>query len=78
MREEERMSYFVKREPREEFSSGGRRLTLGYTGPIRTAKQAAKEAEAWVSAGWKAWVLESSSEVRAEVRSWAKARKVQA
>jgi hypothetical protein len=45
---------------------------LGYTGPIRSDRQAAKECAAWVEAGWSAEVIESTREVRAEVRVWQK------
>jgi hypothetical protein len=58
------MSYYVKREHRET----GR---IGFVGPIRSLKQADKEVHAWLSCGThKVWLLESSPEVRAEVRSW--------
>jgi hypothetical protein len=58
------MSYYVKR-------SGGR-LGYAYVGPIRAEKQAHKEAEAWISCGHTAEVLESSPAVRADVRAWDK------
>jgi hypothetical protein len=57
------MAYYVKRENRDT----GR---VGFVGPIRSAKQAGKESDAWVHAGWKAWILESSPTVRAEIRAW--------
>jgi hypothetical protein len=44
----------------------------GWTGPIRSARQAAKEADAWRSVGWDAEVVESTPAVRAEVRAWVK------
>lgn len=44
--------------------------TTGWTGPIRSPRQASKEAEAWIEAGCSAEVVPSSREVRAEVRAW--------
>lgn len=64
------MSYYVKRQDRET-------ERVGWTGPIRATKQAYKEADAWVHAGWKAWVQESTPEVRAEVRAWTRARQLE-
>jgi hypothetical protein len=48
----------------------------GWTGPIRSERQADREAAAWVAAGWSAEVVPSSPEVKREVRAWQKARNV--
>lgn len=58
------MSYYVHR-----INENGRQ---GWTGPIRSEKQANKEAEAWKDAGQEATVYESSPEVKARVRAWDK------
>lgn len=58
------MSYYVKR------TAAARQ---SWTGPIRSEKQADREATAWREAGWVAEVVPSSAAVRAEVRSWEKA-----
>lgn len=55
------MSSYVKR------SNGDRE---GWTGPIRSEKQAQKEAAAWTDAGWTAEVVPSTPEVRSAVRAW--------
>jgi hypothetical protein len=60
------MSYYVKR-----VNTDGRG---GWTGPIRSERQARKEQSAWESVGWVAWVEESTPAIRAEVRAWQKAR----
>ena len=71
----DRVSYYVKRQQRTDDERDWLMSSRdGYVGPIRSAKQAGKEAAAWVSAGWQAWVLESSPEVRAEVRAWERSR----
>jgi len=48
-----------------------RRLTplgrLGWTGPIRSRRQAEREAQAWRDAGWFADVLLNTPDVRAQV-----------
>jgi hypothetical protein len=41
-----------------------------WTGPIRTEKQAHKEATAWQQAGWSAEVVPSTPAVRTAVRDW--------
>lgn len=43
-----------------------------WTGPIRSPRQAGKEADAWRSVGWDAEVVPSTPAVRAEVRAWQK------
>lgn len=43
---------------------------MGWTGPIRSPRQAGKEADAWRSIGWDAEVVESTPAARAEVRAW--------
>jgi hypothetical protein len=42
----------------------------GWTGPIRSDRQAQREAQAWTDAGWTATVEPSTPEIRAEVRKW--------
>ena len=59
--EQARGSFYVKRE------RGGRE---GWVGPIRSARQAQREVDAWESAGWSAEARPSSVEVKAQVRSW--------
>ena len=56
------MSFYVKRVRHD-----GR---IGWTGPIRSALQVEREADAWRDAGWTADVLPSTPEVRAEIREW--------
>jgi hypothetical protein len=55
-----------------------RRLTplgrLGWTGPIRSRRQAEREAQAWRDAGWFADVLPNTPDVRAQVRAWQRLR----
>ena len=60
------MGYWVKRSKEHRTS---------WTGPIRSALQVEREAEAWRSCGWMAETLLSTPEVRAEVRAWDKAKK---
>lgn len=48
---------------------------VGWVGPIRSEKQAGKEAAAWIGEGWGAVVLPSSPEVRAQIRAWQQAKK---
>jgi hypothetical protein len=57
------MSFFVKR------SSGTRQ---GWTGPIRSERQADREVAAWQSAGWTAERVNSTPEIRREVSTWQK------
>jgi hypothetical protein len=45
----------------------------GWTGPIRSASQAQREAGAWRDGGWDATVVETTPDIRAEVRAWQKA-----
>ena len=59
------MTYYVKRATSYGF---------GWTGPIRSANQAEREAKAWRAYGTTAEVLQSTPEVRAEVRAWEKAK----
>jgi hypothetical protein len=62
------MSYYVKRFKQE--TPGG----YAWIGPIRSARQAYREAEAWVKTGtYPVYVVESSREIRREVRSWQRA-----
>ncbi|HEY3947364.1 MAG TPA: hypothetical protein VGL78_19215 [Solirubrobacteraceae bacterium] len=57
------MSFYVRRRDIET----GR---LGWTGPIRSERQAEREVAAWESCGWTAEKLPSTPEVRADVRAW--------
>jgi hypothetical protein len=72
------MSYYVKRtrpaQPSDPRASviGGRKI--GWTGPIRSEKQANREAAAWSDGGWSGEVIESTPDTRREVREWQKAR----
>jgi hypothetical protein len=69
------MSFYVKRE------HGGR---ISWTGPIRSARQAEREAEAWRNAtdglptGWTTTVEPSTPEVRKQVRDWERDKKANA
>jgi hypothetical protein len=60
------MSFYVKR-----VNADGR---SGWTGPIRSEHQVRREQNAWESAGWVAWVEDSTPAVRAQVRAWQKER----
>lgn len=60
------MSFYVKR-----IHNG----VTGWTGPIRSERQAGREADAWRAAGRVAEVLPTSPEVRAEVGAWDKVKK---
>lgn len=46
-----------------------------WTGPFRSFRQALREVNAWLDAGWAAAVVQSSADVRARVRAWEKAKK---
>lgn len=62
------MSYYVKRSnPRSKSGLG-----ISFIGPIRSEKQAHREAECWISEGISesAEVLESTKQVRRDVRLW--------
>lgn len=59
------MSYYVKRS-----RPGVVGTKRGWTGPIRSERQAHRERAAWTEAGWEAEVVPSSPAVRAEVRKW--------
>jgi len=48
----------------------------GWVGPIRLERQANKEKAARESRGWVAWVEESTSAIRREVRAWQKERDI--
>lgn len=68
------MSFYVKRE--RFVGQTGRQICwpqhirIGWTGPIRSARQAERERAAWVNAGWAATVEQSTPEVRKQVRDW--------
>ena len=53
-----------------------RRGQIGWVGPIRSEGQAAREVAAWESQGYCAAKVESSPEIRAEVRAWQRAADV--
>lgn len=67
------MTYYVKRR-------NVRTGRLGYVGPLRSRARADRERDAWrdardsFGAGFEAETLESTRELRAEVRTWEKAR----
>lgn len=63
------MSYYVRRTRRIDGK-------IGWTGPIRSARQADKESVAWRNADWTAVVEPSTSEVRKEVRDWERSKRV--
>ena len=46
------------------------RVRVGWVGPIRSPRQARREAAAWQSAGWAAEVVPATPEARREVRAW--------
>lgn len=66
------MSFYVKRErtPVPPYN----RHDVGWVGPIRSARQAEREAQAWRDAAWAASVHPTSPETRAEVRAWERSR----
>jgi hypothetical protein len=47
---------------------------VGWTGPIRSERQAERERDAWRDCGREAEVVPSTPEVRAEVRAWERAK----
>jgi hypothetical protein len=47
---------------------------LGRPDPL--ARQAVRERDAWVEAGWEATIHESTPAVRAEIREWERAKRV--
>jgi hypothetical protein len=49
----------------------------GWTGPIRSARQAERERDAWQAIGRNAEVVESTPAVRAEVRAWERQRRAE-
>lgn len=55
------MSFYVKREYNRR---------TAWTGPIRSERQAHREAAAWQNTGRFAEVVQSTSEVRKQVRDW--------
>lgn len=69
------MSYYVQRQRdgRPDYGPNDP-PRQGWTGPIRSLKQAQREVEAWQEAGWQACALESTPEIRALVRAWEKNR----
>lgn len=64
------MSWYVHR-----FTGSVRGERVGWTGPIRSERQADREVAAWREAGWTAEKLESCPRVRALVRTWVRERK---
>jgi hypothetical protein len=72
------MSYYVKRTR----IADGR---IGWTGPIRSARQAERERAAWAYESpyksvepplWTAEVVESTPEIKREVRAWQRERNI--
>jgi hypothetical protein len=59
------MSFYVRRE------RDGR---IGWTGPIRSANQVEREAQAWRDAGWSATVEQSTPEIRQQIRDWERSK----
>lgn len=57
------MSFYVER-------SRAYPAAYGWTGPIRSARQAHREKDAWSEAGWAALVMPSTPEIRKQVRAW--------
>jgi hypothetical protein len=57
------MSFYVRR---REIETG----RLGWTGPIRSERQAGREVPAWENCGRTAEKLASTPRVRADVRAW--------
>lgn len=55
------MSFYIKRT---------RDDRTGWTGPIRSFRQARREYSAWEDAGWDAKIEDNTPQVRAEVRAW--------
>jgi hypothetical protein len=45
----------------------------GWTGPLRSPRQADRETAAWTEAGWQAGPVRSTPEVREQVRAWQRA-----
>lgn len=43
---------------------------IGWTGPIRSYRQARREFTAWNDAGWDAVIEDGTPEIRADVRAW--------
>ena len=64
------MSFYVKR---ERFVQ--QRNNVGWTGPIRSERQAKKEQQAWENAGWTATVVPSTPQVRKQIRAWEREQK---
>lgn len=46
-----------------------------WTGPLRSARQADREATAWNAEGWTAEVVPSTPETRTAVRDWERAKR---
>jgi hypothetical protein len=57
------MSWYIER-------SRAYPAAYGYTGPIRSVRQALREQQAWSEAGWAAVMLPSTPEIRKMVRAW--------
>jgi hypothetical protein len=60
------VSYYVERE---------RSGAVGWVGPIRSGRQADREATAWQDVGWHAVAVPTSPEVRTAVLEWVKSVK---
>lgn len=60
------MSFYVRRH---------RNGRTSWTGPIRSERQAGREADAWQSEGFTTEIIPSSESVRRDVRNWDRAKK---
>jgi hypothetical protein len=72
------MSYYVKRRRVIVNSDTDPRHVdpgIGWTGPIRSPKQAEKERQALENAGWTAEVVPSTPEVRKQIREWERSKR---
>lgn len=61
------MSFYIRREKDQR---------KGWTGPIRSYKQARREFAAWRDAGWESTIEDSTPEIRREVRAWQRERDI--
>lgn len=75
------MSFYVKRSrpahPSDHEASVVDGRKVGWTGPIRSERQAHREAAAWCDGGWSGNVVAGSPEVKREAREWQKARDIE-
>lgn len=65
------MTFYVRRSgTRTDLFTGEVTNRSGWTGPLDTEAQAAREAEAWRDCGWDATVEPDTEDIRAEVAAW--------